>query len=184
MRYEGGDRIVCPINIWALVHAVQKCRHCWRAGQCLGSLQAHSMLVSAGKETSLWSGQSHFMTKSNIGILTSMQSKTDPKDPVAAKSIELHLPPKAEPTLRWVHPAVSKFTAGEKVRGCPELKGTLSAHVCGERTSWCQQLWTTPCWKSGPQCVIWVHFSHRPPLPSTVSPQNFSDFFLSFFPTL
>lgn len=145
MRYKGGDRIVCPINIRALVHTVCEGRHCWRARQCLGWLQTHSVLESTGKETSLRAGQSHFMTKSNIGILTSMQSKTHPKDPVAVKSIELHLPPKVESTLWWVYPAVSKFTAGEKVHGCPELKSMLSAFVHGEHTAWGWQLWTIPC---------------------------------------
>lgn len=172
---------MCPINLWALVRAVRKRRRCRRAGQCLGWLQAHSVLESTGAATSLRAGQSHFMTKSNTGILTSMQSKTDPKDPAAVKSVELHLPPKVEPTLRWVYPAVRKFTAGEKVHGCPDLKGTLSPYVRGEHTSWCQQLWTIPGWISGPQSVVWIHFSHSPALPSIINRQNFSGFFLSFF---
>lgn len=37
------------------------------------------------------SGQSHFIAKSSVGILTLMHSKTGPKDPMSA---ELPLPPK------------------------------------------------------------------------------------------
>lgn len=65
-----------------------------------GWLQAHSMVESTGEETALQSGQSQFMTKSRVRILTSMQSKLDPRDSIAWKSIDLHLPPKVEPT-RW-----------------------------------------------------------------------------------
>lgn len=89
--YKRGDRTVCLMiyGHWFIQYENTDIAE----GQCLSWLQAHSILESAGNVTSLQSGQSHFMAKSNVGILTFMQSKAGPKDPVVTESTELHLPP-------------------------------------------------------------------------------------------
>lgn len=156
---------MCLKNIWPLVHTVWKHRHRWRAGQCLSWLQAHSMLESSGKMTSLQSGQSHFMAKSNLGILIFMQSKNGPRDPVARvhqitpTPLRLTQPP-GESILLFPNFLLGKgawlsCTQGHTVSLYPSWAHLVVAAALNHTLL---EIWTSVC--------IWVHFFHSPVFPS------------------